>query len=199
MGKTGTRTSELAGKQVFTTGEAAEICNVSQQTIIRCFDKGRLNGFRVPGSRFRRIPREDLIAFMHQNGIPADALGNTGSLVLLVEGDGELAHTTAATLHEVDDVKVHLASTAFDAGTSIERLKPGLVVIGSGVESLDPRQVCHWVRENEAGSAARIIVFTGTNGTGHGLHPRELGADAVYEGNMRSEEILGAIHAMAGT
>jgi excisionase family DNA binding protein len=45
-------------KTVFTTGEAAEICKVSQQTIIRCFDSGRLKGFRVPGSRFRRIPRE---------------------------------------------------------------------------------------------------------------------------------------------
>ena len=50
-------------KTVFTTGEAADICKVSQQTIIRCFDSGRLKGFRVPGSRFRRIPREALIAF----------------------------------------------------------------------------------------------------------------------------------------
>ena len=45
-------------KTVFTTGEAAKICKVSQQTIIRCFDNGQLKGFRVPGSRFRRIPRE---------------------------------------------------------------------------------------------------------------------------------------------
>ena len=51
-------------KTVFTTGEAAEICKVSQQTIIRCFDSGRLKGFRVPGSRFRRIPREALLQFM---------------------------------------------------------------------------------------------------------------------------------------
>ena len=43
-------------KQVFTTGEVAEVCKVSQQTIIRCFDSGKLKGFRVPGSRFRRIP-----------------------------------------------------------------------------------------------------------------------------------------------
>ena len=40
-------------KTVFTTGEAAEICKVSQQTIIRCFDNGQLKGFRVPGSKFR--------------------------------------------------------------------------------------------------------------------------------------------------
>ncbi|MFM8398687.1 MAG: regulator, partial [Pirellula sp.] len=29
-------------KTVFTTGEAAKICKVSQQTIIRCFDNGTL-------------------------------------------------------------------------------------------------------------------------------------------------------------
>ena len=37
-------------KTVFTTGEAADICKVSQQTIIRCFDAGRLKGFRVPAA-----------------------------------------------------------------------------------------------------------------------------------------------------
>ena len=63
-----------AEKQVFTTGEAAEICKVSQQTIIRCFDSGRLNGFRVPGSRFRRIPRAELLRFMKANEIPTETL-----------------------------------------------------------------------------------------------------------------------------
>ena len=61
-------------KTVFTTGEAAKICKVSQQTIIRCFDSGQLKGFRVPGSRFRRIPREALYRFMKENSIPTDAL-----------------------------------------------------------------------------------------------------------------------------
>ena len=61
-------------KTVFTTGEAAKICKVSQQTIIRCFDNGQLKGFRVPGSKFRRIPREALYKFMRDNSIPTDAL-----------------------------------------------------------------------------------------------------------------------------
>ncbi len=51
-----------------------KICKVSQQTIIRCFDNGQLKGFRVPGSKFRRIPREALYKFMKDNGIPTDAL-----------------------------------------------------------------------------------------------------------------------------
>ena len=56
----------MACKTVFTTGEAAKICKVSQQTIIRCFDSGALKGFHVPGSRFRRIPRESLLTFMKE-------------------------------------------------------------------------------------------------------------------------------------
>jgi excisionase family DNA binding protein len=61
-------------KDVFTTGEAAKICRVSQQTIIRCFDKGILGGYKVPGSRFRRIPRTGLVAYMTKYGIPMDRL-----------------------------------------------------------------------------------------------------------------------------
>src|SRR3954469_4310709 len=74
-------------KTVFTTGEAAKICKVSQQTIIRCFDNGQLKGFRVPGSRFRRIPREALYKFMKDNSIPTDALESGKRKVLLVDDD----------------------------------------------------------------------------------------------------------------
>lgn len=75
--KTVRRRSEivpLALKTVFTTGEAAKVCKLSQQTIIRCFDNGLIKGFRVPGSRFRRIPREALFRFLKENKIPTDAL-----------------------------------------------------------------------------------------------------------------------------
>src|SRR5262245_66004916 len=78
-------------KTVFTTGEAAKVCKVSQQTIIRCFDNGQLKGFRVPGSRFRRIPREALYKFMKDNGIPTEALESGKRKILLVDDDAELA------------------------------------------------------------------------------------------------------------
>src|SRR5438105_15252716 len=74
-------------KTVFTTGEAAKLCKVSQQTIIRCFDSGQLRGFRVPGSRFRRIPREALYRFMKENNIPTDALESGRRRILIVDDD----------------------------------------------------------------------------------------------------------------
>src|SRR5260370_36356587 len=77
-------------KTVFTTGEAAKVCKVSQQTIIRCFDSGQLKGFRVPGSRFRRIPRDQLFTFMRDNGIPTDALESRKRKILIIDDDQAL-------------------------------------------------------------------------------------------------------------
>ncbi len=64
----------MPNRNVFTTGEAARICGISQQTIIRCFDLGKLKGYRVPGSRFRRIPKKELRRFMEENQIASTAL-----------------------------------------------------------------------------------------------------------------------------
>jgi len=61
--------SEVPLKRFFTTGEVARLCGLSQQTIIRCFDDGRLSGFKVPGSKFRRIPREELLRFLRQRPV----------------------------------------------------------------------------------------------------------------------------------
>jgi excisionase family DNA binding protein len=59
----------LLSQQAYTIGEAAELCKVSQQTIIRCFDNGKLTGFRVPDSGIRRIPKDGLVRFMRENNI----------------------------------------------------------------------------------------------------------------------------------
>jgi excisionase family DNA binding protein len=56
-------------KNVFTTGEAAKLCRVSQQTIIRWTDAGKLKHFRITGSTHRRITREQLAAFAGENGM----------------------------------------------------------------------------------------------------------------------------------
>ena len=61
-------------RAVFTTGEAAKLCNVTIGTVIRWFDAGELKGYKIPGSRDRRIPRGELIAFMKRHGLPLGEL-----------------------------------------------------------------------------------------------------------------------------
>src|SRR5437879_13376976 len=115
-------------KTVFTTGEAAKVCKVSQQTIIRCFDNGQLKGFRVPGSRFRRITREALYKFMKDNGIPTDALESGKRKVLLVDDDAELVELMTKVLEEDGRFEVPIASNGFYAGRMVKESLPELHV-----------------------------------------------------------------------
>jgi excisionase family DNA binding protein len=65
--------TEVAMTKDLTTGQAAKLCRVSQQKMIRLIDTGYIKGsYRVPGSRFRLIPREVLDKFMKDNDIPTN-------------------------------------------------------------------------------------------------------------------------------
>ena len=66
----------MTSKNVYTTGDVARICGVASRTVSKWFDSGRLRGYRVPGGRNRRIPRESLIRFLRDNGMPLGGLAD---------------------------------------------------------------------------------------------------------------------------
>jgi len=148
-------------KTVFTTGEAAKICKVSQQTIIRCFDNGQLKGFRVPGSRFRRIPREALYKFMKDNGIPTDALESGKRKVLLVDDDLELVDLMTKVLEEDGRFEVRVATTGFDAGMMVKEYRPDLIVLDVMLPDINGKEVCHRVRADSSLEDVRILCISG--------------------------------------
>jgi two-component system OmpR family response regulator len=150
-----------AGKQVFTTGEAAEICKVSQQTIIRCFDSGRLQGFRVPGSKFRRIPRAELLRFMKANDIPTDALESTRKRILVVDDDEQIVELFLDVLGRDDRFDVKSAGTGYDAGMLTEQFKPHLILLDYMLPDINGNIVCDRVRANPDLVGTKIIIVSG--------------------------------------
>lgn len=148
-------------KTVFTTGEAAKICKVSQQTIIRCFDNGQLKGFRVPGSRFRRIPREALYKFMKDNGIPTDALESGKRKVLLVDDDAELVELILKFLEEDGRFETRVAQNGFDAGMMVKEYHPDLIVLDVMLPDINGKEVCHRVRADSTLEDVRILCMSG--------------------------------------
>jgi excisionase family DNA binding protein len=148
-------------KTVFTTGEAAKICKVSQQTIIRCFDNGQLKGFRVPGSRFRRIPREALYKFMKDNGIPTDALESGKRKVLLVDDDADLVELMHRMLDEDGRFEVKIASNGFDAGMMVKDYRPDIIVLDVMLPDINGKEVCQRVRADPSLEDVRILCISG--------------------------------------
>lgn len=148
-------------KTVFTTGEAAKICKVSQQTIIRCFDNGQLKGFRVPGSKFRRIPREALYKFMKDHGIPTDALENGKRKVLLVDDDVEIVELINRALQDDGRFEVKIAANGFDAGMMVKEYRPDLIILDVMLPDINGKEVCHRVRADSNLEEVRIICISG--------------------------------------
>ncbi len=148
-------------KTVFTTGEAAKICKVSQQTIIRCFDSGGLKGFRVPGSRFRRIPRECLYAFMKENNIPTDALESGKRKVLVVDDDRDLVELLVDVLERDGRFETRSVNNGFDAGMMVKEYRPDLIILDVMLPDINGKDVCVRVRNDKSLEAVKILCVSG--------------------------------------
>ncbi|MHC4217313.1 MAG: response regulator [Planctomycetota bacterium] len=157
----GNGAEDWVDKQVFTTGEAAEICKVSQQTIIRCFDSGRLQGFRVPGSKFRRIPRAELLRFMKANDIPTDVLESTRKRILVVDDDEQIIELFLDVLGRDERFDVKSAGTGYDAGMLTEQFKPHLILLDYMLPDINGNIVCDRVRANPDLAGTKIIIVSG--------------------------------------
>ena len=151
-------------KNLFTTGEAAEICNISQQTIIRCFDSGRLDGFRIPGSRFRRIPRENLIKFMKENGIPLDNLKtekNGKIKVLIVDDDAEIVELMVDVLSRDGRFDLQTAGSGYEAGLKTEQFRPDAIILDYMLPDVNGNIVCRTIKSNPDFENIQIIIVSG--------------------------------------
>jgi two-component system, OmpR family, response regulator len=151
-------------KNLFTTGEAAEICNISQQTIIRCFDSGKLDGFRIPGSRFRRIPRDNLIKFMKDNGIPLDNLQtqSTGRIkVLIVDDDEEIVELMVDVLTRDGRFEIRTASSGYDAGLLTQQFMPDVMILDYMLPDVNGNIVCQTIKRKPEFESTKIIIVSG--------------------------------------
>jgi two-component system OmpR family response regulator len=155
------QSEDLTTKRVFTTGEAAAVCKVSQQTIIRCFDSGRLTGFRVPGSKFRRIPREELIRFMRANNIPLDQLGSSKKRILVVDDDPKILELYEDLLGRDERFHIKTASTGYDAGLLTEAFRPQLIILDYMLPDINGTVVCQRLRSNPDLADTKVLCISG--------------------------------------
>lgn len=188
-----TEAGDISTKTIFTTGEAAEICKISQQTIIRCFDAGRLKGFRVPGSKFRRIPREELIRFMRDNNIPTDQLEGGKTRILVVDDDDQIVELFVDVLARDPRFEIKTAATGYDAGVLTQSFKPDLMILDYMLPDINGNVVCKTVRQNPDLARMKIIIVSGVVNQDEIDELLRAGADEFVKKPFNIEKLLGRI------
>jgi len=158
-------------KEVLTTGEVAKICNVAPRTVSKWFDSGSLKGYRIPGSRDRRIPASELSKFMRLHGIPLEGLNSGRTRVLIVDGEKDVVETLNRILTEQTSYEVHTATTAFQAGMECEKFKPHVLLLDIHLSDADAKVFADNVRKNEQLQFTKIVAMSGklTDGQAQGL------------------------------
>jgi len=178
-------------KSVYTTGEVAAICKISQQTVIRCFDNGRLKGFRVPGSRFRRIPRDALISFMKENDIPLDQLESGKKRVLVVDDDEAIVEMFTELLERDGRFEVRTATTGYDAGLLTHQFRPDVILLDFKLPDINGNVVCRRIRSMPEFEHIRIIAVSGVADPDEVQELMDAGADEFIKKPFEIDAVIG--------
>lgn len=135
-------------RTIFTTGQVAKICKVAPRTVSKWFDSGRLRGYRIPGSQDRRIPREHLIRFLKEHGMPLGELEDEAMGKLLLVGVDGNVQAGLRSILPPEDFKTELAASGFEAGIQAESLHPDCVVIDFGMGRSEAVMIAQNLRRN---------------------------------------------------
>jgi len=152
-----------AKSTVFTTGQVAKICRVAPRTVTKWFDSGKLEGYKLPNSKDRRIPRKKLLKFLREHGMDtAFCDQDEWQTRVLFVTDDRLAAERARSLNG-DDASffVHVAQNAFEAGRY--QATPQLVFIDFAIGRGEAMQLVRSLRASigEQRPAVKYIGIVG--------------------------------------
>ncbi|MCA9280550.1 MAG: response regulator [Phycisphaeraceae bacterium] len=183
----------LLDKDVLTTGEVAKVCNVAPRTVSKWFDSGQLKGYRIPGSKDRRIPVANLMQFMKEHGIPMDGVHSGKMRVLVVDRERDVTAALQRVLTEQANYEVRVCNSAFEAGIECEKFRPHVVLLDMHMGDGEANAIAKVVNTNEDLAITRVIAMSGklTDGQAAGL--RGEGFDGFLKKPFQVRQVVQAI------
>ena len=145
-------------KDILTTGQVADICSVAPRTVTKWFDSGQLKGYRIPGSKDRRIPVEELIRFMRMHNMPTTGLTTGKTRILLVDSDKNAAHELADYLKTAGEYDIRAVYSTFETGCVTQKFCPHVLVVSLLSRDIDATGICNAVRSDQELSTIKIIA-----------------------------------------
>jgi len=147
------------GKNVLTTGDVAKICNVAPRTVSKWFDNGQLKGYRIPGSKDRRIPVSELVRFMKVHNMPTTALPVGKIRVLIADSNDKTASALADILRSEGDYEVQTVQSNFGTGAVVQKFVPHVLLVSLLAEGINAMGICKYIRANEDLRTIKVIAI----------------------------------------
>jgi len=187
-------------RKVFTTGEVAKLCHVTIRTVIRWFETGELKGYRIPGSRDRRIPRDRLIEFMRAHDLPLDQLERRGPRrrILIVDDEPAILAMLREFFESLGLMEVETASNGYEAGTKTVSFKPDLLLIDYNLGDLTGLDVARTVRAHPELTDMKILCMSGYLKDSDVAGVLAAGVDDFIRKPMDLQDLRGRVYRLVG-
>lgn len=182
-------------KDVLTTGEVAKLCNVAPRTVSKWFDTGSLKGYRIPGSKDRRIPVSHLVRFMKAHGIPLDGIASGRTRVLVVDDEKDIVEVLQKVLSEQANYEVRTATSGFGAGLECEKFKPHVLLLDIHMGEGDARAVADMVRGSDDLQLTKVVAMSGKMTDGQLAALRQQGFEGTLKKPFQVRQVIEVIEA----
>lgn len=183
----------MSSHRLLTPTQAADLLGVSPVTLRIWARKGELPAHATPGGH-RRFDYADLLWFARRRGMTLSPPPTQSLRILVVEDDPQFASFITETLQSLDPPPVvETACEGFEAGRSLQRFQPHLILLDLMLPGLDGFAICQRLRHDPETRHMRVIAMTGYDTPENVSRILEAGAETCLSKPFRTSVLLEAI------
>lgn len=181
------RDTSMTTKKLLTTGEVAQLLNISRSTVSRKFDKGVFFGHKNPITGERLIGRESLTSFVEQYNLTLNSLAVEKKKILIGASDDQLYSLLQNMLSEGTNVQLDRVGFGCDVLIRCSKDHPDLLIIDEDLPDIPSAEVIKSLRRLDENKGLKILCFSKTPNAQQCL---DWGADESLARDALEDELL---------
>jgi excisionase family DNA binding protein len=182
----------LTSKNFYTTGEVADMCNVSPTTIFRAIINNHIKAATTPGGHFR-ISRTELEAFLRKNNLPSLLAQIETKRILIIENNAMERRSIERILGNIPGSLFKSTGFGYEAGFLTQSFLPNIIILDIFLEDIDGRQMIKLIRADEKLKDTKIVVVTGAKDPADLKEIKALKPDAFFQKPFAPDEFREAV------
>ncbi len=179
-------------KNFYTTGEVADMCNVSPTTIFRAIINSHIKAATTPGGHFR-ISRNELELFLRKNNLPLTLISTTVKRILIVEDNALERRAMERLLGNLPGMTMKSTAFGYEAGFLTQSFLPNIIILDIFLNDIDGRQMIKLIRADDKLKQTKIVVVTGAKDPADIKEIKALKPDAFFQKPTAPDEFREAI------
>jgi len=150
-------------KEFYTTGDVAQLVNISRATVSRKFDAGILRGKKNPITGERLISYESLLSFMMQYDLPLKDLSKKAQKsIILGSSDEQLISIVNQTLSGEEDIKIYTVSSGYDVLIMCSKDPTDLLIIDDEITDISCAEAVKSLKRFDEQKSMKILCIMKT-------------------------------------